>query len=193
MDYSIPIPFSSDTPQMASEESPIQGSRAERLFEILEFKLSDIGRQVGDPTTAWSKKRGINLLQTLPNILQIYTEILVRYCPSHLDKYSFSRPYHLPKRLWLDLLWYVGNARNAPAPFQKAIVGTIYKYITTLLEIIPFGKMYWVRYLAILASLFKELEIGFQRRIWDQTSLYWQDQAKEVKPGVTEITSPPVI
>lgn len=191
VDYPIPMLFSSNNLQMASEESAIPGEK--RLFEILKSKLSDVGRRIGDPTAAWSQKKGINLLQTLPNILQIYTDILVRYCPSHLDRFSFLRPYQLPNRLWLDLLWYVGNVRNAPAPFQKVIVGTIYKYITTLLEIIPFGKMYWVRYLAILASLSKELEIGFQRRIWDQTRLYWQDQAKTDEVGITEITCSPVV
>ena len=122
---------------------------------------------------------------TLPNIFQIYTELLVWHCPSNLKRCSLFRPYHLSNRLWLDLLWYVGNVRNAPAPFQKALVGTIYRYITVLLEIIPFEKTYWVRYLAILAYLSKELEVGFQRRIWEQDCI-GKNRLNKLKQNISQ-------
>ncbi|OJJ80479.1 casein kinase family protein, partial [Aspergillus glaucus CBS 516.65] len=129
MDCSIPISYSGEALELESETSAILRSSTERLFEVLGSKISEVGRKTGDPSAAWSQNRGISLLQTLPNILQIYTELLFRHCPSHLRECSLFRPYHLPNRLWLDLLWYVGNVRSAPAPFQKAVVGTIYRYI----------------------------------------------------------------
>lgn len=63
MDCSIPISFSDDTLNLRSEKSAIPRSSTERLFEILGSNLSDVGRQTGDPTAAWSQQRGISLLQ----------------------------------------------------------------------------------------------------------------------------------
>ena len=84
--------------------------------------------------------------------------------------------------------------RSASAPFQKAVVGTIYRYITTLLEVIPLEKIYWVGYLAVLARLSKEMKVGFQRQIWDQTRLYWENQVKKVKAeGITNMANPHII
>ena len=188
MDFSIPISSSGKVLELESEMSAILRSSTKQLFEVLGSKISEVGRKTGDPTAAWSQHRGVNLLQALPNILQIYTELMFRYCSPHSKECSLFRPYRLPNHLWLDLLWYVGNARSAPAPFQKAVVGTIYRYITILLEVIPFEKIYWVGYLAVLAHLSKEMEVGFQRRIWEQTRLYWENQVKQVKAeGITNM------
>lgn len=189
MDCSIPISSSGETLELESEMSAILRSSTERLFEVLGSKISEVGRKTGDPTAAWSQHRGINLLQTLPNILQIYTGLMFRYCSPHSKECSLFRPYHLPNRLWLDLLWYVGNACSALTPSQKAVVDTTYRYITILLEVIPFEKIYWVGYLAVLARLSKEMEVGFQRRIWEQR-LYRENQVKQVKAeGITNMVN----
>lgn len=179
--HSIPIPGLSNTLELESESISISGLSAGELFTILEFKLSDAGRKIGDPAAAWSQQRGINLLQTLPGIMQLYTELLIRHSPCCLQQNALLPSYHLPNRLWLDLRWYVCNVRYAPAAFKKAIVRMIYRYITVLLEVAPLDEIYWMSYLVVLAHIYSELEVGFQRRNWEHTRSYWQNRVNRVK------------
>ena len=76
MDFSIPISSSGKILELESEMSAILRSSTKRLFEVLGSKISEVGHKTGDPTVAWSQHQGVNLLQALPNILQIYTELM---------------------------------------------------------------------------------------------------------------------
>lgn len=84
--YSIPIFRLSNALELGSETIAITGLSTGELFTILEFKLSEAGRKIGDPAAAWSQWRGIDLLQTLPDIMQLYTELLIRHSPYYLRK-----------------------------------------------------------------------------------------------------------
>ena len=99
MDCSIPISYSGEELELESETSAILRSSTEQLSKVLGSKISEVGHKTRDPSAAWSQNQGISLLQTLPNILQIYTELLFQHCPSHLKECSLFHPYHLPNHL----------------------------------------------------------------------------------------------
>ncbi|KAB8256793.1 kinase-like domain-containing protein [Aspergillus pseudonomiae] len=152
----------------------------ESLFDALNLKLSQSGRQIGRSTATLRACEWLDLLELFDDILKIYTIILLRDRPLFVKKEQFLRAYQLPNRLWRDLHWFLKRINSGTdgisSIFRRTINERAYKFISALYDIYPSYRPYWTEYLLTLARERKEIVLIDEKPVWTQTVLYWQVQ-----------------
>ncbi|KAA8642581.1 casein kinase family protein [Aspergillus tanneri] len=151
------------------------------LFGRLDTTLSHIGQLCGDPTSPLPSKAWPELLDTLDDLLFVYTILISRDRRSSEKKLQVMEAYHLPNRLWRDLQWLLKRTDNVSGALQFAVIGKTYHFIATLYEAYPSSRAFWVRYLLVLARARKDIEPICGKSAWTQAISFWQDVSNKLK------------
>ncbi|KAF7594869.1 hypothetical protein BBP40_007903 [Aspergillus hancockii] len=155
------------------------------LFDTLSLKLSEIGKRMKTlaPAPTSSGLEWVRLLKLFEDVLKIYTVLLVRDRPSKTGQVIGA--YHLPNRLWRDLVWFLKSTHDRTddisRTFQLTFIEMAYTFITALYEIVPSYRLYWTEYIFALARARKDLEPSSGKPAWIQTVFYWQDRFNQIK------------
>jgi len=99
--------------------------------------------KLGENTRFWTNNTAATVIEPLNKIITIFIVLLIRDKSFKKHRSYLIETYYLSNRLWRDLCWYICIADHSSRSLQRFVILYIYKFLETLLEIIPVYNRYW--------------------------------------------------
>jgi len=149
------------------------------LLEVLGVAISIVGK-LDKNTRFWTNNAAATVIEPLNKIITIFIVLLIQNKSSKKRRSYLIEIYYLPNRFWRNLRWYIRIADYSSRSLQRFVILYIYKFLETLLEIIPVYNRYWTAQLSeivyCLINLDSEISISW-RRAW----IYWKNCTNTLK------------